>query len=838
MAEKGTGTPKSPSRAGRKGEGRSKRVPVLHADLRAELEERLRFEELISDLSARFVGVEAADLDREIEEAQKKLCEALGLDRSTIGLFSGPEESPMFTHSWAAAGFEPNPLVAVDKLFPWIAAQVKLGHVVRFTSIEELPEEASADKETLMRGGPKSSLTIPLQVGKRVFGGLSFGMLRVERVWHEELLGRLRHVAQIFASALERRRAEEDLRESEAKLALATESAGVGIWAYEIQKQRFWTTPTNRAIFGLPGDGPIPLDTFIGLVHPDDRQRVGTALREALDAGKDVSEEYRIVLAYGEIRWISSRGGSRRNPSGKADRLTGVSIDITPRKLAEEAAARATQEFRAMFELSAMGIAQVDPATERFVRVNQKFCEITGYSEEELRELTFRDITYPGDPPNDPVAYAKVLAGEAKDWTIEKRYRRKDGSARWVIARGSVIHDEGGRPRLTVTGIADITDRKRAEQELWENQQLISAIFSSLFGHVAVIDRGGTIVAANDAWVKFALENGGDLERVGVGANYLDVCRRAAADGSTGAIEALQGIEAVLSGSLPEHIMEYPCPAPLGDRWFERVVHPLKRPEGGAVITHVSTTGRRETELEVVQLRQEISHVTRVTTMGEMTASLAHELNQPLTAIRSNAQAALQMIAQGKDAPGELKDILTDIVNDDRRASEMIRRLRSLMKKGDFGLQPLDLNTLIREVVPLARPDAILRDISLDLDLAPVLPPVQGDGIHLQQVLLNLVMNAMEALKDQSRREIRIATGTLDQGEVWVAVTDTGPGIRPENRQRLFEPFFTTKSEGMGMGLVICQSIARAHGGRIVAENGFDGGASFTLVLPAMPQEA
>ena len=190
----------------------------LDDNQQVQLEERLRFETLLADLSAHFVGLPAEALDREIQDAQRRICECLGLERSTLGQFIGPHGEPVFTHSWAIPGFEPNPLAPVGKLFPWLAEHVRSGHRVQFSSVDELPEEAATDKETLRRLGPKSNLSFPLMVGGEVLGALSFGALRAERQWPEALVGRLRLVSEIFANALARRRADEALREALAEV--------------------------------------------------------------------------------------------------------------------------------------------------------------------------------------------------------------------------------------------------------------------------------------------------------------------------------------------------------------------------------------------------------------------------------------------------------------------------------------------------------------------------------------------------------------------------------------------------------------------------------------------
>jgi len=223
--------------------------------------------------------------------------------------------------------------------------------------------------------------------------------------------------------------------------------------------------------------------------------------------------------------------------------------------------------------------------------------------------------------------------------------------------------------------------------------------------------------------------------------------------------------------------------------------------------------------------------------MGELTTSLAHELNQPLNAILQNAGVAQMLVAANPLPPalGELADIIGDIRKDDVRASEMIRRMRGLLQKRELEPHPVDLNDVAEETVAIVRPDARSRDIELELKLADDPPSIHGDRVHLQQVLLNLLMNALDAVAGMppERRRVRVST-THGDGEVRLSVADTGPGIPDDCRSQIFEPFYTTKSEGtgMGMGLAIARSIVEAHAGRMAAENGAAGGATVWFSVP------
>lgn len=287
-----------------------------------------------------------------------------------------------------------------------------------------------------------------------------------------------------------------------------------------------------------------------------------------------------------------------------------------------------------------------------------------------------------------------------------------------------------------------------------------------------------------------------------------------------------------------DHTFEYRMIAASGATvWIQDLVSVVR--EDGAPQTvrgvMIDITERKRAEEEFRRQREELAHVARVTAIGELTASLAHELNQPLTAILTNAQVAQRLLA-GPDPPlHEVRAALADISEDDKRAAEVIRRLRMMLKKEDRAWSRLDLNALIQEVAGLVRSDALQRKIAVKLDLAPALPPVLGDRIQLQQVVLNLIINGFEAMSGQQdgRSELLVRTFHPAEGAVGAAIRDQGIGLAEETLGRIFEAFFTTKPQGLGMGLSICRSIIQAHGGRLWATRNPDRGATFHFTLPA-----
>ncbi len=243
---------------------------------------------------------------------------------------------------------------------------------------------------------------------------------------------------------------------------------------------------------------------------------------------------------------------------------------------------------------------------------------------------------------------------------------------------------------------------------------------------------------------------------------------------------------------------------------------------------------RKQVELEAQRLRQELAHIGRVSAMGELTASLAHELNQPLTAILNNAQVAQRLVTAEPIDVVEMREILNDIVSDDKRAADVIRRLRLLLKKGDLEYVSLDLNEVVTEVARLVMSDAAIRNVAMRLETATGLPRVRGDRVQLQQVVLNLVLNGLDAMREPGTHEGSLVIRTLSDGAglVGVAVQDTGPGIAAKDADHIFTVLYTTKAEGIGMGLAIARTIVDAHGGRLTTANNPQGGATFQFTLP------
>jgi len=308
-------------------------------DVILEMEERLRFETLVTDLSLRFVSIPADRVDREIEGAQRAICECLGLEHSSLWQTSthSPDEL-VLTHLYRGDLDLPPPpaRMRAREFFPWTQAKLMAGEMISVPNTAEAPPEASKDRETWRHFGVKSTLGFPLSVGGgAIFGVLSFDAIKQVRACPEPLLKRLQLVAQLFANALERKRAEKKLRDSEARLSLAAESANAGLWTLDPESGQIWATHKTYELLGLSPSEELDLDKFLDHVHGEDRETVSRVIQEAVRSGRDSGVEYRIQRLDGSVGWIGSHGQMQPGGNGEPDLLMGVTIDITQSKQVE-----------------------------------------------------------------------------------------------------------------------------------------------------------------------------------------------------------------------------------------------------------------------------------------------------------------------------------------------------------------------------------------------------------------------------------------------------------------------------------------------------------------------
>ena len=542
--------------------------------LPALLHERQRFDSLLARLSATFIHLPAEAVDGQVEHGLRQLVEFLGIERSTLLQFSEDRTQLVTTHSYAAPGFPPFPPVNLVATLPWYAARARAGELLRFARLpDELPAEAVAEREYCRQSGLRAQLTIPFKVGDVIFGGIGFGSFRRQRDWPDDLVQNLQVVAEVFANALARKRADVALRENEVRLRMLLESTHAVPWVADARSWRFtYVGPQAHRLLGYPTDAWYGDGFWADRIHPDDREQA--------------------------------------------------------------------------------------------------------------------------------VAFCLEHSGRDTEYQFEYRMVSADGRAVWVHDIVNVVR-ENGSPKTLRGFLIDVTARRQAEEDL-------------------------------------------------------------------------QG------------------------------------------------------------LREHLGRVGRATLMGELAASIAHEVNQPLCAIVANAQAAERLLAGAVPDLAEVGEAVRDISRDGQRAGAVIDRIRGLLRKAPLQQSPVEVNDLLREVAALVRGEMTGRGVSVKLERADQLPMVHGERVQLQQVVLNLLANGADAIDrvPHGVRELGIRSAADGPDAVQVGVSDTGAGLAPADRGRLFAPFYTTKPGGLGLGLAICKSIVEAHGGGIRAGPNAGGGAVFEFTLP------
>ena len=574
----------------------------------------MRFEALLSELSAGLIHVPASEIDAALASGLQQVALFLGVDRANLEESVGGEPTVRIT--WTLPGLEEPPSVMDTDQFPWSAETLRRGKAVRFSRIDELPAEAAIDRAGYARTGTRSKVSLPLRAGGPMLGVLSFGSVRREYAWPDELVERLHLLSQAFASAIERKRVELSLAER---------------LRFEKLLSSLSTAFSHLAAVDFDGEiqhGLHQIVEFLGV----DRGSLIEFSRDGTTARSWAIEEWMDV---GEFPWMTA----------KLQRGDTVSFS-------------------------------------------------------QLEE-------FPDEAAVDRQSY---LA-----------HRVKPQVAVPLMVSGTVV---GGLVFSAVSAV------RAGSDELIQQLHLLGEVF----------------------------------------ANALS---------------------------------------------------------------------RKQTELEAQRLRQDLTHIGRVSALGELTASLAHELRQPLTAILYNAQAAQRLLAADVVNLGKMREIVSDIIADDKRAGDVIQRLRALLTKGDPEFVSLDLNEIVGEVAWLMRSDAIVRNVPISLELAADLPGVSGDRVQLQQVVLNLVLNGLEAMREPHAGERTLVVRTAMDGAaaVRVEVQDSGLGIDAKVLDHMFEPLYTTKSEGLGMGLAIVRTIVDAHGGGVGASNNALGGATVHFTLPVVKKD-
>ncbi len=499
-----------------------------------------------------------------------------------------------------------------------------------------------------------------------------------------------------------RQQTEEALRESEIQFRVLVENVPGAVYQCEVKAP--WSV--RHMSDGVRLITKHPASAFIDgglnradIVIPEDRLHFERAIMEGIENKRPFEIEYRIVNASGDTRWVHEIGRATYDDQGRPRFLTGVIIDATEVKRAEEALRESEARFRAMFQEAGMGIAIVDMEGHPILS-NPALQRILGYSGEELRDMVFTDFTHPEDADKDMELYREMMAGKRRSYKMEKRYYRKDGQLVYAYLNVTLIRDAHNEPRFGIGMVEDVTENKK--------------------------------------------------------------------------------IEATLS-----------------------------------------------------QKQIELTRVSRLSTMGEMASRLAHELNQPLSAITHYCDAGAIIINEMADPNADLKQILKETYEQAHRAGEIIRGIRQFVRKEEPSKSPANINRIVSETLRYFEPELRDNGISVHFDSCDNIE-LMLDRIQIQQVLVNLIRNSIEALESNRavHKELIVRTKQMDGETIRVTVEDSGHGIESVVSNKLFQPFDATKQSGMGMGLTISRSIIEAHGGILWSAHDIERGARFHFTLP------
>jgi PAS domain S-box-containing protein len=639
----------------------------------------------------------------------------------------------------------------------------------------------------------------------------------------------------------ERKRAEEALQEisrnlleSKTRLEEAQRVAHVGYWIWNLDTDRVtWSDETYR-IYGLmPQKGPIDLATIREMIHPADRESVFRIAEEAILGGVRPDAEHRIVRPSGDVRTLHSQGDLKRDASGRPYQMFGTVQDITDRKRTEEALRQSQFYLSEGQRLAHMGSWASNDLGIRWsddlgIYWSDEVYKIYGLDPQNgVPNLKQYLATIHPDDRASMAETIRVMHEQRCGCDVTKRIVRPDGEVRYVRCVGVPVFEDGVFKAFHGTTM-DVTEHELLTQELrreraylteaqslthtgsWACNLLTREIFHSsdenarLYG----FDPGqgaipferfyNAILAEDDVALRAKLENA-----IREGADYDVEFRIRRTDG---AIRFLRGIG---------H-------------------HNPSQGIGEYVGITMDITERKRTDEEREKLRQleaDLAHINRVSMMGEMAASLAHEIKQPITAAVMNAQACLRLLERNEPNIVKAHEAAFGMAGCATRAAEIIDRVRSLFGKNAPQHEAVDVNEVIRDIVVLLQNEARRHSVVVHTELAEDLPTVMGDHVQLQQVLMNLMLNGIESMRD-APGELRITSGQVDEREVLISVSDTGVGLPAEKLDQIFNAFFTTKPQGTGMGLAISRSIIESHGGRLWAEANNGRGAIFRFTLP------
>ncbi|NOV20250.1 PAS domain S-box protein [Ensifer adhaerens] len=670
----------------------------------------------------------------------------------------------------------------------------------------------------------RSVLCLPLINRAQLIGVLYLENSMLSHVFTPPRISVLKLLAQQAAISLENTRLYSDLQEREAKIRRLVDANIMGVCIWNLDGEIIEANDAFLHMLDCSRE-----DLLSGRVRWRDltpvewRESDERALAEIRATGSVQPFEKEFFRR--DRSRISVLLGAALFEKGSTEGVAFV-LDLTERKLAEQAL-HESQENLARTEQFSLVMATHTDLEGRWLKVPPTLCKLLGYSETELLGHRFHDFTHPSDVDVEWTQCVRLIRGEIKSFDLEKRYLGKNGSVIWAYLNASVVMDASGEPVHLRAYIKDITEQKTQEHALRQSEERYRTLTETATDVILAIDKTSTILFVNGAVEKAF----GHLPAEIIGQKITVLMPER------------------MRGHHEEAVLHYLKTGEKRISW-NAVSLPGLHKDGSEIDLDVSfaevgtgderffsgilrdVTARKRTEDRLRKTQEELAHVARIATLGEMSASIAHEVAQPLDAIVTNAGACLRWLEARKYQ--EAKRSAAQVIAGGHRASDIIGRIRALAKKAPPQRDWVNVNEMIHQVIALVRGELQRNSIALEMDLSKVVPAILADRIQLQQVILNLMMNAIEALGgvEKNSRELLIRSDANGLKHILVAVQDSGPGFDPTCIDHLFDAFYTTKAQGLGMGLAISRSLVEAHGGRLWATANAPRGAVFQFMLP------
>ena len=625
----------------------------------------------------------------------------------------------------------------------------------------------------------------------------------------------------------DRKRAEEQLiksaqesQRSEAYLAEAQKLSHTGSFGWNPDTGEIvWSDETYRIFEYDCGTKPT-LDMLVERLHPQDRAFFQQVIDRASQTATDFEHEYRLLLPDGRVKHVHAIAQALQDASGNRE-FIGAVTDITERKMAEEKIQRNETELRTLIDIMPALVATTLP--DGMVDfVSQSCLDYSGLSKEEVIAWGWTVTIHPDDVDR---ALANIQAGLAtgEPFEAEFRCRRADGVYHWFLNRSLPLLDEAGRIVKWYGILFDINALKQTEQALQMREQELLGIIETIPSMLWSTSPTGEPTHNSQRLLEY------------VGASFEEFVNRGWVsfihpdDRDETAKAFFRAIETGESYNVISRIRR-------GDgeyRWQQIKGEPLRDLRGKIIQWYglsIDIDDRKRAEDHLRDTRDKLAKASRLATVAELAGSIAHELNQPLTSILANAQAAKRWLNAAPSNVTEVDSSIDRTIRDARAADERMQHIRALFKQKSFVKKDVKLPDILNEVVRIVQEDPKKRAVPVECHFDESLPAVPVDQIQIQQVFINLILNAIEALEGQQVSPLIVLRAITDSNGMLIQVIDNGPGVH--DPERIFEAFMTTKEKGMGIGLAVSRSIVEAHGGRLWAENNKAGGATFNVALP------